>query len=253
MNEKYYGYGLPIDISTHGWQLDRIFYVLHVFMVLLFVGWFIFLVYTLVKFRARPGHTATYAPMKSKAASYLEMGVVLFEAFLLIGLAIPAWRTAKAALPSGPDVFRVRVVAEQFAWNIHYPGDDGQFGRTKPELVSSDNPVGLDSNDAATKDDYVSINELYVPVNRPVLIDLTSKDVIHSFSLPVARVKQDAVPGMSFPVYFTPKETGDFEIACAQLCGLGHYRMRGQFYVKTEEEVKSWLKEQIAASQGATP
>lgn len=244
MQEKFYGHGLPIDISTHGWQLDQIFNILHIFMAILFVGWFVFLVYTLFRFRQRAGHKATYAPKYTKFSTYLEVGIALFEVLLLVVFAIPAWNYAKATIPSGKDVFSVRVIGEQFAWNMHYPGEDGMYGKTSPQLISAENPIGLDETDAAAKDDIVTINALNIPVNRPIVVHLSSKDVIHSFALPVLRVKQDAVPGMTFPVWFEAKQTGSFDIACAQLCGLGHYRMRGTITVQNEAELAAWMKEQ---------
>lgn len=235
--------GLPADISTHGWQIDRLFYSIHAVMLVLFVGWFCFLVYTLVRFRSREGHKAQYHPVRTKMGSYVEIAVAVIEFGLLIGLAIPAWRIAKTVRPTGDQVVNVRVVAEQFAWNIQYPGADGVFGATKSELMSSDNPMGLDPEDAAGKDDIVTINDLHVPAHRPVYIKLSSKDVIHSFFVPVLRIKQDAVPGMVFPVVFEAKKTGAFEIACAQLCGLGHYRMKGSIAVEDEATYQTWLKD----------
>ena len=244
MNTSPYGYRLPIDISTHGYLIDRLINILHVFMVVLFVFWFIFLIYTLIRFRARPGHQAEYSPKPMKWSTYLEVGIALFEVFLLLVLAIPAWQYAKASVPSAKNVVNIRVVAEQFAWNIQYPGEDGLFGPTKPDLVTADNTIGIDRSDPAAKDDIVAINTLHVPVNRPVVIQLSSKDVIHSFFLPVLRVKQDAIPGMIFPVWFQATQTGEFEIACAQLCGLGHYRMRGSLTIENDEAFSTWLNEE---------
>jgi cytochrome c oxidase subunit 2 len=129
----------------------------------------------------------------------------------------------------------VRVVAEQFAWNVHYPGADHIFGKSDVSLVSSSNPLGLDVNDPHAKDDITTLNQLYLQVDRPVIVQISSKDVIHSFALPYMRVKQDAIPGMVVPVHFTATRTSGeetWEIACAQLCGLGHYRMRGQYHVQ---------------------
>ena len=148
--------------------------------------------------------------------------------------------------PDDSKAVHVRIVAEQFAWNVHYPGKDGIFGKTDPKLMSASNPIGLDPSDPNGADDIATINQLHIPVNMPVLAQLTSKDVIHSFTLPVMRVKQDVIPGQSIPVWFEAKETGDFEIACAQLCGLGHYRMRGFFTVDSKEKFSAWLDEQIA-------
>ena len=143
----------------------------------------------------------------------------------------------------------VRVAAEQFAWNVHYPGPDGKFGASDPSRVTADNPLGIDRNDPNAKDDITTINQLNVPINKPVLVHLTSKDVIHSFGVYELRVKQDAVPGMDIPVWFIPSRVGEYEITCSQLCGLGHYRMRGFVNVKSEADFKAFLDEE-AKSKG---
>jgi cytochrome c oxidase subunit 2 len=113
--------------------------------------------------------------------------------------------------------------------------------------VSGDNPLGLVKSDESAKDDIATINQFHFPVGKKVLVYLTSKDVIHSFNLPVMRVKQDAIPGQTIPVWFEANGTGQFEIACAQLCGLGHYRMKGFFSIDTPEQYDVWLKEQSKA------
>jgi cytochrome c oxidase subunit 2 len=138
------------------------------------------------------------------------------------------------------------VVAEQFAWNVHYPGADGEFGRTDAKLVNPDNPIGLDRNDPSGKDDITTINRLNLPVGKPVIVFLSSKDVVHSFGLPQMRVKQDAVPGIVQPVWFTPTATGRWDIACSQLCGIAHYRMKGIYTVQTQAQYDAWLKEEAA-------
>ncbi len=145
----------------------------------------------------------------------------------------------------------VRVVAEQFAWNIHYPGPDGKFGRTDIKLVSADNPLGLDRTDPNAKDDITTINQLNLPTDRPVLVHLSSKDVIHSFGLYEMRVKQDAIPGMSIPVWFIPNRIGEYEIACSQLCGLGHFRMRGFITIQSAADFKKWYDDQEKELQPA--
>jgi cytochrome c oxidase subunit 2 len=150
-------------------------------------------------------------------------------------------------MPPPSESVVVRVVGEQFAWNMQYPGPDGKFGRTDIKLVAPDNPLGLDRSDPAAKDDVTTINQLNLPVGKPIILHLSSKDVIHSFSLPQMRVKQDAVPGMSIPLWFTATETGDWEINCSQLCGLGHYRMRGFYSIKSQADYDAWLKEEEAA------
>lgn len=147
--------------------------------------------------------------------------------------------TADAKLP-----IEIEVTGMQFAWYFRYPGPDRVFGRTRPELVDasagSAAAVGLDMTDAASQDDFVTTT-LVVPVNRNVHLTLRAQDVIHSFFVPELRFKQDAVPGMAIPVVFTPNREGNFEIACASLCGLGHYRMRAAMKVVSEAEFDEWL------------
>ncbi len=158
--------------------------------------------------------------------------------------AIPAWATRVRDFPADSEAVVVRVTGEQFAWNVHYPGNDGRFGRRDIKLVGADNPIGLDRTDPDAKDDITTTNQLNFPVDRPILVHLSSKDVIHSFGLVEMRVKQDAIPGMDIPVWFIPNRIGDYELACSQLCGLGHYRMRGFVSVKTDADFKTWLAEE---------
>jgi cytochrome c oxidase subunit 2 len=168
--------------------------------------------------------------------------VVLVEGFLLVTSGLPLWFERTARRPTGPPPLLVRVVAEQFAWNIHYPGPDGEFGESSVRLISPENPLGLDRKSRFAADDVTSVGEMVLPVNQPVLVELSSKDVIHSFGIPAMRVKQDATPGIRVPVWFTPTEIGEFEIACSQLCGMAHYRMRGIVRVVAREEYEGFLR-----------
>jgi cytochrome c oxidase subunit II len=238
-----YGWGLPIDISVHGAGMDRLIYIIHILMVILFVGWLIFLIFMLVKYRQREGHKAVYSEKHFKAPAYIEVVIVILELLLLVAVSTPIWFRMKNDAPK-VNALQIRVVAQQFAWNIHYPGKDGVFGKTSPKLMDSSNPLGLDMNDAAAKDDIATVNQLHIPVHTPVTVQLSSKDVIHSFSLPVMRVKQDVIPGHLLSTWFEATQEGEFEIACAQLCGLGHYRMRGFFIVESKEKFSTWLAEQ---------
>ena len=217
--EKYYGWGLPINISAQGAGIDQLIYVVHFLMFALFIGWSIFLVIALFKFRQRPGHKATYKLNHFKAPTYLEVAVALAEVLFLVGFSFPILHQAKHAFPDSKQALQVRIVAEQFAWNIHYPGPDGIFGKTDIHLIGPTNPVGLDPNDLAGRDDVVAINQLHIPVNQPVIVRLSSKDVIHSFSLPVMRVKQDVIPGQSSPVWFEARKTGNFELPAPSFAG----------------------------------
>ena len=308
--------GLPLDASAHGPEIDNMMGMIHWLMFALFIGWGIFFVYTLIRFRRSRQKAANSVGVKGHTSSYLEVAVALFEIVLIVGFAVPLWAKRVNAFPDEKEATVVRVVAEQFAWNIHYPGDDGKFGRTDINLVSSDNPLGLDRNDPDAKDDIVTINQLNLPVGKPVIVRLTSKDVIHSFGIPLLRVKQDVIPGQLIPVWFKPVETTadirmrltksyslkeghdprltamvamedyvgkdstlilgkgsilseevltqmveagysevkagpdtPMEIACSQLCGLGHYRMRGYISILTPEEYQAWLKEEASYLQ----
>jgi cytochrome c oxidase subunit 2 len=227
-------------------------------MLILFVGWGGFFAYCLVRFRRSRNPVANYTGVKSNASSYLEGGVAVVEAILLIGFAIPLWAARVDDIPPESEALVVQVTAEQFAWNVRYAGPDGKFGRTDIKLIDAqDNPLGLDRSDPAAKDDVTTLNQLYLPVNRPIIVKLRSKDVIHSFGVPEFRVKQDAIPGLTIPIWFVPTvttaemrtRTGNaefqYEIACAQLCGLGHARMRGFVTVQTADEFQKWMDERV--------
>ncbi len=233
---------LPPDISTHGSSVDQLINVTHWFMGVLFVGWGAFFVYCLVRFRARPGHAADPRPIPAKTSKYAEIGVAIFEAVLLIGFSMPAWAQVKYQFPAEDKALTVRMTAEQFAWNFHYSGADGVWGRTDPKLIDPGNPIGLDLADPHSADDVVTVNNLHIPVHQPIIVQLSSKDVIHSFWIPVLRVKQDVIPGMSIPVWFEARETGEYDISCAQLCGNNHYKMRGRVMIKPADEFAKWLE-----------
>jgi cytochrome c oxidase subunit 2 len=236
--------GLPVQASTHAGEIDHMISLVHWLMFILFVGWGIFFIYVLFRFRKGANPRASYTGAKGKLSKGLEIGIVVVEMVLLIFYAIPAWAKRVQNFPSESEAVVVRVIGEQFAWNVHYHGPDGKFGRTRPELVSADNPIGLDRSDPDAKDDVTTINQLNLPVDRPVLVHLTSKDVIHSFGLYEMRVKQDAIPGLSIPVWFIPNRIGDYEIACSQLCGLGHFRMRGFVTIQSQADFQKWFDEQ---------
>jgi len=236
--------GMPVQASQHAAEIDQMTILVHWLMLVLFIGWGAFFIFVLVRFRKGANPRASYTGAKGKFAKSTEVIVAIVEIVLLVGYAIPAWATRVKAFPSENEAVVVRVVGEQFSWNIHYPGPDGKFGRTDLGKVTADNPLGLDRSDAAAKDDITTINQLYLPLNRPVLVHLSSKDVIHSFGLIEMRVKQDAIPGMSMPVWFVPSRLGEYEISCSQLCGLGHFRMRGFITVQNDADFQKWMGDQ---------
>ncbi|MBV8478054.1 MAG: cytochrome c oxidase subunit II [Acidobacteria bacterium] len=184
----------------------------------------------------------------------LEVLWTALTAMLFIGLNLmgsPIW-AAERFEPAKPDALPVEVTGMQFAWYFRYTGNDGKFGATKPELIdpSSGNEaaIGLNTNDPAAKDDVIS-GTMYLPVNREVDLQLRAIDVIHSFFVPAFRFKQDAVPGLRIHMHFTPTEIGDYEIACAELCGMGHYKMHGMVKVVSQADFEKWLADREAAKQ----
>ena len=241
---------LPPVASAHGHEIDMMIYLVHIIMILLFIGWGIFFVTVLVRFRKKKNPKANYHGLQSHASSAIEIGIAIAEIILLVGFSIPFWAKQVNAFPNRKDVIEVKLTAEQFAWNLHYAGPDGIFGKTDIKYFDKQsNLIGLDPTDPNGKDDVVTINQLHLPIGRPAIIHLTSKDVMHCFSLPIMRVKQDVIPGLSIPTWFTPTKTGKSEIACAQLCGLGHYRMKGYLIIDTPEEFDKWINEQAAAAK----
>jgi len=237
---------LPPAASAHAQEIDWVIAHVHLLMLVLFAGWGVYFAWVLVRFRARRQPHADHAGARGGFAKLTIVGVAVAEGIVLVVIALPLWFSRTSAQPGMPDALAIRVVAEQFAWNFHYPGADGEFGETSIDLVTADNPLGLDRSSPFGRDDLVVPGELHLPVDRPVVIQLSSKDVIHSFGVPAMRVKQDAIPGLLSPVWFTPIEIGRFDIACSQLCGLGHYRMRGIATVESAQEFEAFLARQAA-------
>jgi cytochrome c oxidase subunit 2 len=244
---------LPDAASAHAGGIDQIIVIVHWLMAILFVGWGAFFIYVLVRFRQGRNPRADYAGVKSKLSTWLEVAVAVVEAVILIGFAVPIWAERVDQRPPDEEATVVRVVAQQFAWNIWYPGADGVFGDQDIMLVDEEtNPIGLVRSGNGA-DDITTINQMHLPVDKPAIVRISSKDVIHSFNLPQMRIKQDAIPGLQIPVWFVPTVTtaemrtrkGDedynYEIACAQLCGNSHYSMRGFLTIDTPQEYQEWL------------
>ena len=257
--------GLPALGAAHGAQIDNLIGWIHIFMLILFVGWGGFFLYALVRFRQSRNPVANYTGVRSHASNYLEAGVLVVELVLLFAFSIPLWAARVDHVPSESEALVVHLTGEQFAWNVRYAGPDGMFGRTDIKLIDlQNNPLGLDRSDPAAKDDVTTLNQLYLPAHKPIIVKLRSKDVIHSFNVPEFRVKQDAIPGLTIPIWFVPDvttaemrtRTGNpefqYEIACAQLCGLGHYRMRGFVTVLPGEEFQKWMDEKVKEQSEAS-
>ena len=243
--------GLPSNASEHGYQIDHFIEFSHWFMGALFLGWTCYFVYVLIRFRKSRNPVANHEGVKSGISTHLEFAVVLIEAVLLLGFAIPLWATRVNHFPENEDVVVVHALGQQFNWNFHLPGADGQFGKRDAAFLSNSNAVGLDPNDPLGKDDIVVTGEVHVPVDRPVIIELSSKDVIHNFCLPHMRIAQDAIPGQVIPMWFKPIKTGTYEVVCGQLCGLGHYSMKGTLVVDNQSDYQAWLKERVELAGGA--
>ncbi len=176
----------------------------------------------------------------------METAWTVVTAVIFVGLGLQGSRVwAREYLTDPPaNAMTIEVTGQQFAWNFRYPGPDGKFGRTRPDKVddSEGNYIGLDDGDPAGTDDITTQNVIAIPVNRPIQLIIRSRDVLHSFFVPVLRFKQDAVPGMGIPVHFTATKTGEYEVACAELCGMQHYKMRARFLVMTDTDFNAWLK-----------
>lgn len=216
----------PVDVSAHGYWVDRLFYL----TLWLTGGAFVIVLgvmgYFLVRYRERPGRRAYYTHGESRGAKLLTGSIEVAVFFLVyVNLAYNdnfAWKALWGAAPDPATALQVGVWAERFTWSFKYPGADGQLD---------------------TSDD-LEVFELHVPAGQPVSLSLRSKDVIHSFFLPNARVKMDVVPGMTTRMHFVAKRSGTYDIACAELCGAQHYQMGGKLIVESPDAFQSWLTQE---------
>ena len=247
---------LPVLASEHGKSVDDLIVYVHALMAVLFVGWFGYFLYALVRFRQSKNPKADYVGVKGHMSNWIEGGVAVVEAFLLLGFAVPLWARAVRNPPADKDSTVIHVIGRQFNWNGHYAGVDGKMGRQDPALSSSSDAFGVDrKNDPDAKDDVVVAVNFVVPVNKPVVLHISSLDVIHSLAIRSMRICQDAVPGLSVPAWFTPIKEGKYKVSCAQLCGNSHYAMLGSLEVVSQADYDKWLAEQSAKakSAGAAP
>ncbi len=236
---------MPELASRHGESIDAVILYLLVATGILFLlghgvlAWFV-VRYAGAGARGSP-HASSRTEWRWALVPVLVMCVLAEGGVLIVGL--PAFSQMYGEAPA--DALAVEVTGKQFEWLVRYPGPDGVFGATSAELVhDSRNPIGLDKKDPAAKDDIVKRGQLNLPVGRTVVVRLRALDVIHSFTVPQFRVKQDLIPGFLGRTQFLPTKAGKYELACAELCGLGHYRMRGFIDVTSEEEFQRWLGEE---------
>jgi cytochrome c oxidase subunit 2 len=209
----------PRDVSEYGHIIDNLFMMILWLTGAVFIGTELALVWFMWRYEA---HTNKEAVKFIHGSHNLEVVWTVIPAATLLFIAIyqlNAWAETKVREPSNPGV-RVEVTGRQFEWRLRYPGPDDKFD---------------------TPDDLYSVNELHVPVDEDILVELKSSDVLHGFFLPNLRVKQDAVPGMKIPVWFRATEQGVFDLVCAELCGWGHYKMKGIMRVETREQYDAYL------------
>lgn len=237
--------GIPALASEHGEMVDNMLELVHWVMLILFVGWSIFLVIVFTKFRASKSQKADYYGVRGHATTHIEIGVVIVEAVLLLGFAFPLWSQQSQQYPTGKDVVKIRAVGEKFTWSFQYAGTDGALGRMDLNLIdaANGNIIGRDMKDPNGKDDFVKGGVLTLCEGRPVIIDVTSKDVIHNLALVPMRAAQDATPGVRGHLWFKPTKTGEWDIICGQLCGVGHSQMKARLVVVDAKEFDALVKE----------
>lgn len=240
---------LPENVCVYGDKVDHIYYMLLILTGIAAVAVLGSLLYFCIRYRAKKGVKAHYTYGNSWSALGLT-GTLALTVFLTIDMNTVRMSNAAARetqkTPDAKDAVHIQVLAQQFSWSFRYPGADGKFGRNDLKKSDSDNLFGLDSSDKDAHDDVVIEGLLCVPVNKPIVLEIRSKDVIHSFFLPNFRIKQDAVPGMKTTIWIQATRTGDFDIACAELCGMLHSQMAARLQVRSEEEFQVWLKKKAS-------
>jgi len=242
---------LPENVSVFGEGVDHLFRLIYYITAGIFVLVnAIYIVFIIRYRRKRKGEKAYHFHGSNRLEliwTALPFGLFLFLAFYSDGI----WKDIRyAERTPNPDLV-IEVMAQTYVWHIRYPGSDGVFGARDIRFISSTNPFGIDPDDPRGEDDLVLINSMHVPINRTVLVRLSSMDVIHSFFLPNMRIKQDAVPGQWVDVWFNSRKTGEYEIACAELCGSGHYMMRGVLNVYSQADYDAWKDEQYTNMRAA--
>lgn len=222
----------PEDISLHGWRIDRTIKYLDLVITIAFGLVLAALIYFIFRYRARPGHSAVYDRGDKPINIFVTvcLGLLVFFSIdaVIEKMSFQDLKDVFWNFPKGKNVLKVEIMPQQFAWNIRYAGDDGEF---------------------ATPDDIVApLNHLHVPFDTPVVVQMTPYDVVHSFYIANLRIKQDAVPGTITTFWFQTTKKGVYEIACSALCGMGHTNMRGFLTVESKEDFTQWLNNLKAES-----
>ncbi|PSW22175.1 cytochrome B [Photobacterium sanctipauli] len=208
------------------------------------IAWFV------IRYRHKKGRKSVYQPDNKK----LEAWLIGLTTVAIIGLLAPGLVVYGkfVAVPEDAKVFE--VVGEQWKWSYRFPGEDNQLGQSHVRFISSTNPLGLDPEDPASQDDKIILSpELHLPLYTPLKVLLRSKDVLHDFNVPQFRAKMDMVPGSVTYFWFTPTQRGTFDILCAELCGIGHFNMRGRVVVEDDAAFGRWLATQPTFAQTQQP
>lgn len=237
------------NYAEHGGKVDHMIEVVHYLMLVLFVGWTTFFFICLWKFRASKSPRASYQGVKNHVSSHMEIGVVIVEAVLLLGFAFPLWaeRVDSFDEVQAQNPVRVRCIGYQYGWKYHYPGEDGIFGRIDRTLASETGDPCVDPTDPNGYDDFV-VSSLKIPVGRPAILQVTSTDVIHNYSIVPMRIQQDAMPSRDIPMWFTPEREMETYVICGQLCGEGHAQMRGLMEVVSQKSYREWAVQRSEAA-----
>ena len=241
--------GMPPLASQNGQDVDNLIIYVHWLMLALFIGWIIYFFYAVNRFRRSRNPKADYVGVTGHTSTYLELGVVVAEAVLLLFIAVPLWAKAVDKFPDPKNSTVIQIVAEQYSWNARYADTNGYLGKLDMKFVTADNKFGIDPSDPSATNHVEVVNEIHVPVGKPVIMYVSSKDVIHSLKIIAMRVCQDAIPGLRIPCWFVPTQVGRYQINCAQLCGFGHAGMtHGFLVVQTQDDYEKWLKSKSGAA-----
>jgi len=241
----------PQNVTVGGREIDWLLNLIFGLTAAAFVLTQVVFVYYLIRYRRKRGVKAHY----SHGNNRLELIWTIIPLVVFVALAVYSniiWSRLHRDPPS--DALPINISSYQFGWDMRYPGADGKLGEIDVATISNDNKFGVATDDEAGKDDF-TVNELVIPVGRPVHIYLNSRDVIHSFYVPNFRLYQDAVPGRTISwVWFEVDRPGNFELACSQLCGSGHYNMKAPIRALPVEEYEKWYAEKVkAAAEAAKP